>query len=144
MSLIVRHLSEKHVLDLQNAVDRALVEWAPGLTEPRDILEALERVVVFLRQKGGPSTQSRQVAAAAFVLGHQVARLARWTWHSVSEDGTLNPSVVSPDGRRALPVVDVTTQRVLGEVKAPLWDLVAACVEGTPHPLVLELDPGPA
>jgi len=139
MPLIVRHLSEKHALDLQNAVERALAEWAPGLDEPRDILEALERVLVFLRQKGGASTQARQVAAAAFVLGHQVARVARWTWHSVSEDGSLNPSVVSPDGRRALPVVDVTTQRLLGEVQEPLWVLLAACVDGTPHPLVLEL-----
>jgi hypothetical protein len=51
---------------------------------------------------------------------------------------------VSPDGRRALPVVDVTTQRVLGEVKAPLWELVDACVEGTPHPLLLDLDPAAA
>ena len=146
MALIVRHLSEKHALDLQNAVDRALAEWAPGLEEPADILEALERVLLFVRQKGGPSAQSRQVAAAAFVLGHQVVRVARWTWHSVSEDGSLNPSVVSPDGRRALPVVDVTTQRALGELREPLVELLAACVDGTPHPLVLELpapDPAP-
>jgi hypothetical protein len=141
MPLVVRHLSEKHVLDLQNAVDQALREWAPGLSEPREIVDALERVVVFLRLKGAPSSQSRQVAAAAFVLGHQLARVAHWTWHSVSEDGALNPTVVSPDGRRGLPVVDVTAARVLGALEEPLWTVFSACVEGADHPMVLELDP---
>jgi hypothetical protein len=141
MAFIVRHLSEKHALDLQNAVDRALGEWAPGLLEPAEIVVALERVVVFLRAGGGPSAQARQVAALAFVFGHEVVRAARWTWHSVSEDGSLNPSVVSPDGRLALPVVDVVTRKVLGELRAPLLEVLTACVEGRDHPQLLELTP---
>jgi hypothetical protein len=137
MAYTVKPLSERHALELQNAVDKALLQWAPGVKEPQDIIASLDRVLLFLKQNGGAATQSRQVASLAFIFGHQVVRTAQWTWHSVSEDGGLNPSIVSPDKTRALLVVDVITQWVVGELKVSLRDLYAACIEGRPHELVL-------
>lgn len=139
MALTATPLSARHALELQRAVDAALLQWAPGTTEPKAVIAALERVLLFLKQNGGAATQSRQVASLAFVFGHQVVRSAQWAWFSVSDDGGLNPSIVSPDQTRALLVVDVITQWVVGELKVSLKDLYAACVEGTAHELVTQL-----
>lgn len=139
MALTATPLSERHALELQRAVDTALLQWAPGATEPKAIIAALERVLLFLKQNGGAATQSRQVASLAFVFGHQVVRSAQWTWFSVADDGGLNPSIVSPDQSRALLVVDVITQWVMGELKVSLKDLYEACVGGSTHPLLTVL-----
>ena len=94
----VAPLSEKHLGELQLATERALQQWAKDIFVPTEILAAMERVLLFLRQNGGASKQARQVASLAFIVGEQLVQLDGWKWMSVSEDGSLNPAIVSADG----------------------------------------------
>lgn len=107
-------LSEKHVGELRLAVSRALAQWLPGdLPAPLDVVQGLERVLLFLRQNGSPTPQARQVASLAFCWGDQLVRGGGFHWASVSEDDSVNPSVVSNDGQRACLVVDALTVLVM-------------------------------
>ncbi len=133
----VAPLSDKHLGELQLATERALQQWAKDVFAPAAIVSSMERVLLFLRQNGGASKQARQVASLAFIIGEQVVQLGEWKWMSVSEDGSLNPAIVSPDGARACLVVDVVTLLVAGEAKGSLTALVRACVENEGHPLVV-------
>lgn len=135
----VTALSEKHLGELQLATERALQQWAKNIFAPRDILAAMDRVLLFLRQNGGASIQPRQVTSLAFIFGEQLVQLGGWRWMSVSEDGTLNPAIVSPDGKRACLVIDVVTLLVTREVKGSLAPLASACLDGAPHELVVDL-----
>jgi hypothetical protein len=135
----VEPLSEKHLGELQLATERALQQWAKGIFPPRDIVASMERVLLFLRQNGGASKQARHVASLAFVVGEQIVQLGGWRWMSVSDDGTLNPAIVSPDGTRAWLAIDVMTLLVAGELKCSLTALVDACVGGEAHELVVSL-----
>lgn len=130
-------LSPKHLGELQLATERALVQWAKGVFPPPEIVSAMERVLLFLRQNGGASKQARQVASLAFIIGQQVVSLGGWKWMSVSEDGSLNPAIVSPDGMRACLLVDAMTLLVAGEVQSSLGALVHACIHQEEHPLVV-------
>lgn len=133
MAYSVTPLSPRHLGELEFAVDRAVEQWAPGVTDPSQVVTAIDRVQLFLRQNGGAATQSRQVASLAFILGQQVVKAAGWSWQSVSEDDGLNPSVVSPDGRRALLVVDVVTRSVMGDARVSLVEVYSACLEQRAH-----------
>ncbi len=107
-------LSEKHVTELTLAVSRALKQWLPGeLPAPVETVQGLERVLLFLRQNGSPSPQARQVASLAFCWGEQLVRDGGFHWASVSEDGSVNPSIVSNDETRACMVVDAVTVLVM-------------------------------
>lgn len=135
----VAPLSDKHLAELQQATGRALQQWAKGVLAPPDVLAAMERVLLFLRQNGRASIQPRQVASLAFVVGEQLVQLGGWRWMSVSDDGTLNPAIVSPDGARACLLVDVVTLLVSGEGRGSITALARACLEGAPHELVVTL-----
>lgn len=141
-------LSDKHRGELQLATERALQQWAKGLFAPQEIVSAMERILLFLRQNGGAAKQARQVASLAFIIGEQIVQLGGWKWMSVSDDGSVNPAIVSPDGVRACLVVDVMTLLVAGEPKASgptalggrqgsLGRLVRACVKNEHHALVV-------
>lgn len=120
----VAPLSEKHLLELTQTADRALSQWLTGqhVTEPLDIVRALERVLLFLKQHGDASAQARQVGSLAFAFGHQLVRAGRWSWQSVSEDGGVNPSVVRDDGRACL-VIDTVTAMVTQRSSVGLVEL---------------------
>lgn len=133
----VAPLSEKHLGELQLATERALQQWAKDIFAPPEILSAMERVLLFLRQNGGASKQARQVTSLAFIVGEQVVQLGGWKWMSVSDDASLNPAIVSPDARRAVLVVDAMTMLVTG--KGALGPLVRACLDGTEHEHVVTL-----
>jgi hypothetical protein len=141
MALSITELSQKHAGELALAIERARAQWVPALHAPEEILAALERVLLFLKQNGSPAPQSRQVASLAFLLGEQLVQGAGWSWRSVSDDGSVNPSVVSPDSRWAVLVVDVVTLLVMGHAKANLRELARACREARAHELLTELAP---
>ncbi|MFT3706428.1 MAG: hypothetical protein QM817_02050 [Archangium sp.] len=67
----VAELSEKHRGELQLATERALQQWAKDVFVPKQILDAMERVLLFLKQNGGASKQARHVTSLAFVVGEQ-------------------------------------------------------------------------
>lgn len=134
-------LSKKHLGEVHVATERALQQWAKGVFAPTEIVAAMERILLFLRQHGGASQQARQVTSLAFIIGEQVVQLAGWSWVSASDDGSLNPAVVSADQTRVLPVIDVMTLLVTGEARSSLASLVRACVDATPHPLIVTLAP---
>ncbi len=134
-------LSAKHLGEIQLATERALQQWAPDVFIPLQIVSAMDRVLLFLKQNGGASKQARQVASLAFVIGEQIVQLGNWRWMSVSDDRSLNPAIVSSDGLRACLVVDVMTLLVAQETAGSLSALVQACVTGVAHPLVVELQP---
>ncbi|MDP2269749.1 MAG: hypothetical protein Q8N23_00860 [Archangium sp.] len=135
--MLVAPLSTKHLGELQLATERALQQWAKGVFAPTEIVSAMERILIFLRHNGGAARQARQVASLAFIIGEQIVQLGGWRWMSVSDDGSVNPAIVSPDGARACLVVDVMTVLVAGETKASLGALVKACVENEHHALVV-------
>jgi hypothetical protein len=135
----VTPLSAKHLEELHLAVDRARQQWVPQVHEPAQIVVALERVLLFLRQNGQPSPQARQVASLAFVLGEALVNSSTWAWASVSDDGSVNPSLVSADGQFALLVVDVVTLWVMSAHRLSLRELFEACRDGRPHPLFTAL-----
>lgn len=139
MSLSVAPLSEQHATELALAVERARAQWAKGLSAPEAVVAALERVLLFLRQNGAASPQARHVASLAFCFGQQVVAARGWMWKSVSDDGSVNPSIVSPDGKRAVLVVDVMTRLVVGTEKASLAGLFKALTSEGAHPLVTPL-----
>lgn len=130
-------LSPKHLAELQLATERALQQWAKDIFPPRNILAAMERVLLFLRRNPGASAQSRQVTSLAFIVGEQLVQLGGWKWMSVSEDGSVNPAIVSPDGLKAVLMVDVATEWVLGKGSIPA--LTRACLEGSEHEHVVTL-----
>ncbi len=140
MPLTITPLTDKHHRELALAVERASTQWVPNLTDPAQIVAALDRVLLFLRQNGSASPQARQVASLAFVFGAQVVATSDWTWHSVSEDDGLNPSLVSADRKHAVLVVDLATQLVMGLAKGSLADLHRACVEHRDHPNLTALE----
>lgn len=117
-------LSDKHLVEVNQAVDRALAQWLPGVdtSQPLEVVRALERVLLFLQQNGDASAQARHVASLAFAFGQQLVRAGGWGWHSVSEDGSVNPSVVRADGRACL-VVDAVTAMVTKTSSAGLVEL---------------------
>lgn len=125
-------LSEKHRHELSQAVDRALAQWlTEGTPEaPLDVVRALERVLLFLRQNGDAHAQSRHVASLAFALGEQLVKGGGWSWCSVSEDGSVNPSVIRQDGLACL-VVDAVTEMVTKTSEVGLVELFRA-LQGTP------------
>ena len=129
----VASLSDKHRGELQLATERALQQWAKDVFAPTEIVSAMERILLFLRQNGGAAKQARQVASLAFIIGEQVVQLGGWKWMSVSEDGSVNPAIVSPEGNRVVLVVDVMTLLVAGETKGSLGTLVRACLQNEPH-----------
>ncbi|MDX2014465.1 MAG: hypothetical protein SFW67_29980 [Myxococcaceae bacterium] len=133
----VAPLSEKHLVELKQAVDRALAQWLTGGAPeaPVDVVRALERVLLFLKQNGDASAQARHVASLAFAFGEQLVRHGGWTWHSVSEDGGVNPTVVRADGRACL-VVDTMTALVTKSAAIGLVDLFTQLVEAGPQPSV--------
>jgi hypothetical protein len=133
----VAPLSDKHLGELQLATERALQQWAKGIFAAPEIVSAMERILLFLRQNGGAAKQARQVASLAFIIGEQIVQLGGWKWMSVSDDGSVNPAIVSPDGLRACLVVDVMTLLVAGESRSSLGTLVKACVENEHHSLVV-------
>ncbi|MGV3621472.1 MAG: hypothetical protein ACO1OB_11680 [Archangium sp.] len=133
----VAPLSEKHLGELHLATERALQQWARDIFAPTEILAAMERVLLFLRQNGGASKQARHVASLAFIVGEQLVQLDGWKWMSVSEDGSLNPAIVSADGKRAVMMVDAMTIMVTG--KGSVGSLVRACRENSEHELVVTL-----
>ena len=133
----VAPLSEKHRGELQLATERALQQWAKDVFAPQEIVSAMERILLFLRQNGGAARQARQVASLAFIIGEQVVQLGGWKWMSVSEDDSVNPAIVSPDGVRACLVVDVISLLVAGEARSSLGTLVRACVENQPHEMLV-------
>lgn len=135
----VAELSPRHLAELQLATERALQQWARGVVVPWDIVAAMDRVLLFLRQNGGAARQARQVASLAFVVGEQVVQLGDWRWASVSDDGSVNPAVVTQDGTRACLVVDVVTHWVAGEAQGSVTALVRACLDGSAHPQVVAL-----
>jgi len=135
----VAPLSERHLSELALAVERAAAQWVKGLDAPVDVVRGLERVLLFLKQNGAASPQARHIASLGFLFGQQVVRAGGWTWKSVSEDGSVNPAIVSPDGKRAVLVVDVVTRLVLGADRASLVSLYRALLSGEGHPLVTEL-----
>lgn len=138
-SFTVAPLSVQHLAELALAVDRAASQWVKGVDAPLDVVRGLERVLLFLKQNGAASPQARHIASLGFIFGQQVVRAAGWTWQSVSEDGSVNPAIVSTDGRRALLVVDVVTRLVVGVDKSSLTSLFGALVAGEGHALVTEL-----
>lgn len=137
MTLRAEPLSEKHLAELQLATERALQQWAKNVFAPQVILQSMERVLLFLRRNPGASAQARQVSSLAFIVGEQVVQLGGWRWMSVSEDGSVNPAIVSPDGSKAVLMVDVATEWVLG--KGSISSLVRACLEGGEHEHVVTL-----
>ncbi len=139
MPLQVRPLSLEHQQQLTLAVERALQQWVPTAHEPHAIVAALDRVLLFLRQNGGASVQSRQVASLAFCFGAQVVKGGGWSWHSVSEDDGINPALVSTDGAHAVLVVDVVTELVLQSTRGSLVELHRACADGLPNSGILAL-----
>ena len=135
--MLVAPLSTQHLGELQLATERALQQWAKNIFAPTEIVSAMERILLFLRQNGGAAKQARQVASLAFIIGEQIVQLGGWKWMSVSDDGSVNPAIVSPDGARACLVVDVMTLLVGGDMKGSLSSLVKACVENEHHSLVV-------
>jgi hypothetical protein len=135
----VAELSEKHRGELQLATERALQQWAKDVFAPQQICDAMERVLLFLKLNGGASKQARHVTSLAFVVGEQLVQLGGWRWMSVSEDGSLNPAIVSPDGKRACLVVDLVTLWLSGHARGSVGSLVRACLEGEAHDGVVSL-----
>jgi len=131
--VLVTPLSEKHLVELDQAVERALSQWlTPQVpSEPVAVVRALDRVLLFLKQNGDASAQARQVSSLAFAFGEQVVRAGGWAWRSVSEDGSVNPSIVRDADGRACLVVDTVTAMVLRRCETGLSTLFEALVTGT-------------
>ncbi len=129
----VAPLSEKHLVELQQAVERALAQWLTGAEPgaPLEVVRALDRVLLFLKQNGDASAQARHVASLAFAFGEQLVRQGGWQWHSVSEDDGVNPTVVRADGRACL-VVDTMTALVTRTESMGLVELFTSLAE-EPH-----------
>lgn len=124
-------LSEKHQGELRLAAERALAQWlgAGPRPEPAQVVQGLERVLLFLRQNGSPSRQAAQVTSLALAWGEQVVRAAGWSWMNVAEGGALNPGLVSPGGAHACLPVDLVTVLVM-EKRGSLAALYRKLVDG--------------
>ncbi|MDP3503208.1 MAG: hypothetical protein Q8S33_22940 [Myxococcales bacterium] len=140
----VSPLSDKHLLEVTQASDRALAQWltAPEVSEPLAFVRALERVLLFLKQNGDASAQARQVSSLAFAFGQQLVRTGAWEWKSVSEDGSVNPSVVNGAGRACL-VVDTVTAMVTQRSSIGLVELYRGLLDdaATDVPGVVRVTP---
>lgn len=129
-------LSADHLAQLHRAVELALPQWLQPVPEaPLDIVVGLERVLLFLKQSGTPSAQARQLASLAFAFGAQVVRGGAWHWASVSEDGHVNPALVSADGARACLPVDVVTALVMRVERGSLGALYRGLLAGDGGPM---------
>ncbi len=140
----VSPLSDKHLLEVVQASERALAQWltVPGVPEPLELVRALERVLLFLKQNGDASAQARQVSSLAFAFGQQLVRTGAWEWKSVSEDGSVNPSVVNGAGRACL-VVDTVTAMVTQRSSVGLVELFRGLLDeaATDVPGVVRVTP---
>jgi len=134
-------LSSQHRREIDRSIAIAKAQWTKDLHHPSPIIQSLGRILLFLRQNGGASRQARHVASLAFVMGEQVVQHAGWRWMSVSEDGSVNPAIVSPDGRRACLVVDAVTLLLVDSSLGTVARLFQACVDGQVHSLVISFDP---
>src|SRR5687767_6102042 len=104
-------LSEQHLGEIRLTAERALAQWLGAAApdgSPRDVVRALDRVLLFLRQNGSPSRQAAQVTSLALAWGEQVVKAAGWEWMNVGDEG-FNPGLVAPGNAHAcLPVDEVT------------------------------------
>ncbi|MFT3706429.1 MAG: hypothetical protein QM817_02055 [Archangium sp.] len=57
----------------------------------------------------------------------------------MSEDGSLNPAIVSPDGKRAALMVDLVTLWLAGHARGSVSTLTKSCLDNEPHDGVVEL-----
>lgn len=114
-------LSEKHLAEIALAVTRARGQWLKGVADPSppQVVSQLDRVLLFLKQNGSPTTQSRHVTSLALTFGDAVAQTNGWRWMSVSDDGALNPGLVSPDQRHAFLPVDTVTRLLMHDPTVP-------------------------
>lgn len=133
-------LSDEHLKQLDRAVELALPQWLKPVPEaPEQVVLGLERVLLFLKQQQEPSKQARQVASLAFAWGAQVVRATPWRWMSVSEDGSVNPALVSPDGAKACLPVDVVTMLAMKQGSTSLSGLYRSILEGEDAEALLTL-----
>ncbi len=133
-------LSSQHRREIDLAIAVANAQWTKDLQHPSSIVQSLGRILLFMRQNGGASRQARHVASLAFVMGGQVVQQGGWRWMSVSEDGSVNPAIVSPDGRRACLVIDAVTLLLVDSSLGSIARLFQACVDGQAHSLVVSFD----
>lgn len=131
MPLTVTELSAQHQGEIARAAQRALAQWAKDVPpEPFRVVQVLERVLLFLKQNGGPSRQADHVTSLAFAWGEQVVAQAAWRWVNLADDGGVNPGLVSPDGAHGCLPVDLVAVRVM-QVRSPsLSALFRRIVEG--------------
>ena len=136
MALTVGPLTERHRAEISAAVARALAQWlgAELPTEPAQVVQGLERVLLFLRQNGSPSRQAAHVTSLALAWGEQLARATGWAWMNVSDDGSVNPGLVAPSGAHACLPVDLVTSLVLGQGGASLSQLFRRIASGNLPP----------
>ena len=125
MSTPFPQLSEVHQQQIARATLQALVQWLPGHASlsPVEIVQRLDRVVLFLQQNGSPSRQAGQVTSLAFAWGMQVQRALGWQWVNAATDGTFNPALQSEDGRLLCCAVDVVTALVMRQASGSLLKL---------------------
>jgi hypothetical protein len=135
--MIVMKLSAKHQAQVALAVDRAVAQWAKDVSTPGQIVQALDKVLLFLRQNGAATRQAAHVASLGLVFGQQLVRDQGWCWRSASEDGSVNPAVVCREMVTACLVVDAATMLVTNSGYGSLAALYRSCSSGMPHPLVV-------
>ncbi len=117
-------------LQLKQSIASAERQWLgqPGaLMEADEILQRLERVVLFLRQNGSPSRQAGQVAALAFLFGEWLVRQQGFSWCCAQLDGATTPAVLSFDCTTVCSVVDVVTQLVMHQNQLSFKQAIFAC-----------------
>lgn len=114
-------LTDKHLAEIALAVERARAQWLKGgdSPSPAQVVSQLERVLLFLRQNGSPTNQSRHVTSLALTFADAVRQANGWKWMSVSDDGSLNPSLVSLDDRHAFLPVDAVTRLLMQDPGVP-------------------------
>lgn len=131
----VETLSPKHLGEISLTVERGTAQWLKGSPTPAQAVAQLERVLLFLKQNGGASRQAQHVTSLALIFGEQVCAVSGWRWMNVSDDGRLNPGLVSADGAHACLPVDVVTRLLMRQQIPSLGELFTMLVEG-PLPTV--------
>ena len=126
-------LSEVHQQQIAKATVQALVQWLPNHASlgPADIVQQLDRVVLFLQQNGSPSRQAAQVTSLAFSWGMQLQRTLGWQWVNAEGDQGFNPALLSADGQWLVCPVDIVTALVMKHAQGSLAKLYGALVAGT-------------
>ncbi len=114
-------LSEKHLAEIALAIERARAQWLKGPADPtpRDVVSQLDRVLLFLKQNGSPTAQSRHVTSLALTFGDAVGKTNGWRWKNVSDDGALNPGLVSPTEQHAFLPIDTVTRLLMHDSSVP-------------------------